>query len=341
LRFLWRTDEPLWLKTALLPLTAASWAYAAAAAVRRPTVFRAPLPVISVGNVVAGGAGKTPVAMEIVRRLLDRGRKPAVLSRGHGRRGRNDLEVTAETPWDVTGDEPALFKQRLPGALVLVGRRRASLAARAASQGADAVVLDDGLQHLSLARDLDVVVIDASNPLGNGGRLPRGPLRERPSTAFRRAGRRGLLWLTRCDLPRDRRTNALVAAAREAGLGGPVESAYATVAPIGREPAFLFAGIGQPASFEALVRRAGASVVGSRWFPDHHRYSTAELDGVRTAAAAHGATRLLTTEKDLVRISPASRNAPPPIEGVPVDVRVLSGEDALLSALDLALGARG
>jgi tetraacyldisaccharide 4'-kinase len=278
--------------------------------------------------------------MEIVRRRLDRGRKPAVLSRGYGRRGRNDLEVTAGTPWDEAGDEPALFKQRLPGALVLVGPRRASLAARAASQGADAVVLDDGLQHLSLARDLDVVVIDASNPLGNGGRLPRGPLRERPSTAFRRAGRCGLLWLTRCDLPRDRRTNALVATAREAGLRGPVESAYATAATIGVEPAFLFAGIARPASFEALVQRASATIVGLRWFPDHHRYSSADLQGLRRAAAAHGATRLLTTEKDLVRISPAYRKVDPPIEAVPVDLRILSGEDALVSALDFALGAR-
>jgi tetraacyldisaccharide 4'-kinase len=203
------------------------------------------------------------------------------------------------------------------------------------------VVLDDGLQHLTLARDLDVVVIDASNPLGNGGRLPRGPLRERPSSAFRRAGRRGLLWLTRCDLPRDRRTNALVATAREAGLRGPVESAYATAAPIGKEPAFLFAGIAHPASFEALVRRASASVVGSRWFRDHHRYSIADLEALRRTATAQGATRLLTTEKDLVRIFPAYRNAPPPIGAVPIDVRILSGEDALLSALDLALGARG
>jgi tetraacyldisaccharide 4'-kinase len=340
LRFLWRTDEPLWLKTALLPLTAASWAYAAAAAVRRPAVFRAPVPAISVGNVVAGGAGKTPVAMEIVRRLLRRGRKAAILSRGYGRRGGKDLEVAAGTPWDEAGDEPALLKQRFPEALVLVGARRASLAARAASQGAEVLVLDDGLQHLSLARDLDVVVMDASNPLGNGRRLPRGPLRERPASAFRRVGTRGLLWLTRCDLPRDRRTNALVAAAREAGLRGPVESAYATAAPIGKEAAFLFAGIARPASFEALVRSAGAGVVGSRWFPDHHRYSSGDLQNLRRTAAAHGATRLLTTEKDLVRIPASDRVAQPLIEAVPVDLRILSGEDALLSALDLALGVR-
>ena len=339
MRFLWRTDEPLWLKTVLLPLTAASWGYCAAGALRRPSLIRAKVPTISVGNVVAGGAGKTPVAMEIVRRLLERGRKPAVLSRGYGRRGRGDLEVAATTPPDEAGDEPALFKERLPRALVLVGPRRASLAARAAAQGAEVIVLDDGLQHLALARDLDVVVMDASNPLGNGKRLPRGPLRERPSSAFRRAGKRGLLWLTRCDLPRDLRTDSLVAAAREAGLGGPVESAYATSAPIRGEAAFLFAGIARPVSFEALVRRAGASIVGSRWFPDHHRYSGGDLRALRHAAAAQGATRLLTTEKDLVRIPLGDREGRPPIEAVPIDLRILAGEEALVSALDLALGA--
>jgi len=337
LRFLWRTDEPLWLEAALLPLSAASLAYAAASALRRPAAFRAPVPAISVGNVVAGGAGKTPVAMEIVSRLLERGRTAAVLSRGYGRRGRGDLVVTAATPWDAAGDEPALVKQRLPAALVLVGARRAALAERAADLGADVVVLDDALQHLSLARDLDVVVMDASNPLGNGKRLPRGPLRERPASAFRRAGKRGLLWLTRCDLPRDGRTTSLVAAAREAGLRGPVESAFETAAPLGKESAFLFAGVARPASFEALLRGTSVRVVGARWFPDHHRYSTRDLRALRLAAAAQGASVLFTTEKDLVRIPASDRPGPPVIEAVPVDLRILSGEDALASALDAAL----
>ena len=103
---------------------------------------------------------------------------------------------------------------------------------------------------------------------------------------------------------------------------------------------FLFAGIARPTSFEALVRSAGASVVGSRWFPDHHRYSSAGLTALRHAAAAQGATRLLTTEKDLMRIPASEREAPPSIEAVPIDLRILSGEDALVSALDFALGAR-
>jgi tetraacyldisaccharide 4'-kinase len=290
--------------------------------------------------VVVGGAGKTPVALEISRRLLERGRTPAILSRGYGRRGREDRVVAEATPWEEAGDEPALLKRRLPGTLVLVGRRRASLARRAVSLGADALILDDGLQHLALARDLDVVVIDASNPLGNGRRLPRGPLRERPSTALRRVGSRGLLWLTRCDLPRDGRTASLVDSAREAGLTGPVESAFVPSAPVDRRRAVLFAGIARPASFEALLRTAGVTVLGTRWFSDHHRYRDRDLGELRIAAASSGAEVLLTTEKDLVRIPEHERAGPPPIEAVAVDLKILSGEGALDSALDLALDRR-
>lgn len=340
MRFLWRTDEPLWLSAALFPLTVASWAYAAGAALRNPAPFEAPVPVISVGNVVAGGAGKTPVAMEIARRLLDRGLRVAILSRGYRRRGRADVLVTPDTSWEVAGDEPVLLQQRLPRAQVLVGARRIRLAARAATLRSEVLVLDDGLQHRALARDLDVVVMDASNPLGNGRRLPRGPLRERPDSAFRRAGSRGLLWLTRCDLPRDGRTSALVAAARDAGLLGPVESVFVAKAEVRAPEAFLFAGIARPAPFEALVRGLGVRVVGTRWFPDHHGYSNRDLSDLRAAAAANGAKALLTTEKDLVRIAPRDRVGPVPIEAVAVDLRIASGEEALLSALDQTLGPR-
>jgi tetraacyldisaccharide 4'-kinase len=339
-RFLWRTDEPFWMEAALAPLSAASWVWAAASSLRRPRPFRASVPTLSVGNVVAGGAGKTPVAMEIARRLLARGRRTAVLSRGYGRSGKSDLTVDEATPWDQSGDEPALIRARLATALVLVGNRRAAIARRAVEMGADALVLDDGLQHLSLARDLDVIAMDASNPLGNGRLIPRGPLREMPASAFARAGSGGLLWLTRCDLPRDPRTSALIDLARDAGLAGPVESAFATRAQLGGRNAFLFAGVARPESFEALVRSSGALIAGTRWFGDHHRYGKGDLQQLRIAAAARGAAALLTTEKDLVRIALADRAGPPPIEAVPVDLRILSGEEALSSALDRALAPR-
>jgi tetraacyldisaccharide 4'-kinase len=289
--------------------------------------------VISVGNLVVGGAGKTPVAIEIARRLVARGRRPAVLSRGYRRSGKGDLAVNEAMPSERCGDEPLLIKRRVPRALVLVGARRARLAAEAARLGADALVLDDGLQHVALARNLDVVVVDASNPLGNGRVLPRGPLRE-PPEALRRVGARGLLWLTRCDLPRDPRTSELVARARAAGLSGPVESAFTARDDLRGRSVFLFAGIARPAAFEALVAQKGANVAGVRWFRDHHRYSPQDLEELRRAAA--GADALLTTEKDLVRIDPERRKGPPPIEALAVDLSISVGDRDIEDALDRA-----
>src|SRR5207237_3382790 len=145
------------------------------------------------------------------------------------------------------------------------------------------------LQHHGLARDLDVVVADASNPFGNGRLLPRGPMRE-PVSALRRV-ENGLLWLTRCDLPRDPRVAQLPA--------WPVlESEYAARADLRGKRVFLFAGIARPASFEATVRALGAEIAGVRWFRDHHRYGTHDLSSLRREA---GDAPLVTTETDLVR----------------------------------------
>jgi len=189
------------------------------------------------------------------------------------------------------------------------------------------LLLDDGLQHHQLERDLDVVVMDASNPLGNGRLLPRGPLRE-PLDSLRRV-RRGLLWLTRCDLPRATELPRLP-------LAGPVESAFAArdSQPLAGKAAFLFAGLARPDSFEALVRARGARVAGSRWFGDHHRYSARDLLQLRRAAELAGAELLVTTEKDSVRLAPSDLTGPPPIAVVPVDLRILAGERALEAALD-------
>jgi tetraacyldisaccharide 4'-kinase len=329
--FWWRTDEPAWAEAALWPLSVASLAYRGGAALARRSVrpVRAGAPVISIGNLVVGGAGKTPVALELAERLLRRGKQPALLSRGYGRRARRPVEVSEQTPFALAGDEPLLLKRRCPRLRVLVGPRRAVLASQAVARGADVLLLDDGLQHHQLERDLDVVVMDASNPLGNGRLLPRGPLRE-PLDALRRV-RRGLLWLTRCDLPR--------AELPRLPLAGPVESAFAArePQPIAGRAAFLFAGLARPASFEALVRARGARVVGNRWFGDHHRYSARDLLQVRRAAELAGAELLVTTEKDSMRLAPSDLPGPPPVAVVPVDLRVLAGEAALEAALDEVL----
>jgi tetraacyldisaccharide 4'-kinase len=329
----WRTDEPRWAEAGLWPLSLASLGYRAGAALARRSVrpVRAGAPVISIGNLVVGGAGKTPVALELAERLLERGKQPALLSRGYGRRERRPVEVSEQMPFALAGDEPLLLKRRCPRLRVLVGPRRGVLASQAVARGADVLLLDDGLQHHQLERDLDVVVMDASNPLGNGRLLPRGPLRE-PLEALRRV-RRGLLWLTRCDLPRAAELPRLP-------LAGPVESAFAAREgkPLSGKAVFLFAGVARPASFEALVLARGARVVGSRWFRDHHAFSARDLFQLRRAAELAGAELLVTTEKDWVRLQPSELAGPPPIAAVPVDLRVLAGERALEAALDEVLG---
>ncbi len=327
-------SQPAWWTTGAglraVVLAPLSLLYGAAAdahrALSRPV--RAAVPVISIGNLVAGGAGKTPVTLWLAERLLARGRRPAVLSRGHGRSGRADLEVLPGTQARLAGDEPLLLKHRCPGALIFVGPRRARLARLAVVQGADVLLLDDGLQHHALARDLDVVVVDASNAFGNGHRLPWGPLRDSPALLSRLP--RALLWLTRCDLPRDpgapRGDVESVFEPGECRLPGP----EAERLDLRDKQVFLFAGVARPASFVSTVRALGARIFGERWFPDHHRYSSADLAALR----ATGASLLLTTEKDLVRIEPSLLAGPPPIAALPVSLRVGRGEAAIDAALD-------
>lgn len=312
----WRQRAPAWT----LLLWPAEAAYRAGAAVHRAASrpARARVPVISVGNLTVGGAGKTPVALCIAQRLMARGRRPAVLSRGYGRRLHTPLEVSADSAVDDVGDEPLLMARK--GLKVFVGPRRAVLAERAVERGADVLVLDDGLQHHALARDLDVVVADASNPFGNGRLLPRGPLRE-PVSALSRVSR-GLLWLTRCDLPRDPQVALLPA-------WPTVESDYAARADLRGKRVFLFAGIARPASFEATVRGLGAEIAGVRWFRDHHRFVPGELEALRREA---GGAALVTTEKDLVRLA-----RPEGVLAVPIEVRFRSGERALDEALEAVL----
>jgi tetraacyldisaccharide 4'-kinase len=343
----WRREEPWTTRAALAPLSLLSFGYSAGAALARAAArpLRAGAPVVSVGNLCAGGAGKTPVALYLCERLLARGLRPALLSRGYGGRAREGTVVCDGKGPLVhareAGDEPVLIALRCPRLLVLKGRQRALLAAEAVRRGADVLVLDDGLQHHALARDLDVIVVDATNPLGNGHLLPRGPLRERPA-ALRRVGPRGLLWLSNArDRGPEPELDGLLAEALGFGLRGPVESALEARAPGLRGAAvFLLAGIARPERFAGHARALGARVVGQAFFADHHPFGPADLASVRARAAAAGAERIVTTEKDLVRIhgslEPGTLEGMP-IEALPVDLRVLRGGDALEAALDFAL----
>lgn len=276
-------------------------------------VRRLPRPVVSVGNLTAGGTGKTPVVRWLAGHLRDDGRRVAVLSRGYG--------AAAGTP----GDELRMLDALLdtPGQLPVIlradpDRFAAGEVALADHPDLDAFLLDDGFQHRALHRDLDIVLLHAAEPFGFGHVLPRGLLRE-PVAGLRRAGAVVLTHATAADggaieriLATIRRHNSGVPVYRcvhrptclrePAGLGGgDVERPLAALA--GRR-VFAFCGIGNPAAFESTLVEFGGPLAGRHWFPDHHAYSPADLARVHAAARQAGATVLVTTEKDWVKLAP-------------------------------------
>jgi tetraacyldisaccharide 4'-kinase len=345
----WRkaADEPAWTEAWAWPLTLASLPIRLGAALRMRLIEpkRSNAKVISVGNLAVGGAGKTPIAMKLCEILHARGRKPAVLSRGYGRVSRRPISIVCEgrgplLSADEAGDEPLLIARRLPWLTVLVGPDRTLLAKEAEARSCDVLVLDDGLQQRALACDLDVIVLDAENPLGNGRRMPRGPLREGVE-AFSRTGASGLLWLSnaRDQARRAPELAALLEEATRSGLRGPVESAATATCPpemLGM-PTFLLAGIARPERFEQSARSAGLQIRGARFFSDHHRFTEAELGEVRAAALGAGAKVIATTEKDAARLSKDQLQGTPNIVAVPIELSILRGESALAHALDAVL----
>jgi tetraacyldisaccharide 4'-kinase len=314
---------------------------------------RVAAPVISVGNLAVGGAGKTPAVLAIAQRLQRQGRSPAILSRGYGA-VRSDPRLVASRDQvfldaEEGGDEPVLLARRLPGVPVLCGPNRAALARRAVAElGVDALLLDDGFQHRALARDLDVVVIDASNPFGNGHLLPRGPNRE-PASALRRAD---LVWLTHVDAASPEGLGALREQAQRATGRPPVESRHAVAEvlgagldqPCGAESlrgrrVLLLSALARPAGFRRTVASLGAEVVAERTFRDHHRFTEAELDEALRTAAKAGCDRVVTTEKDAVRL-PAAAAQDDRVCVVRIEAEILAGETVLQEELARALALR-
>jgi tetraacyldisaccharide 4'-kinase len=309
---IWYPDGPesFGQKLARSPLAIASLGFRAAVGARNLLFERGILAqrridgaqVVSVGNLTVGGAGKTPVAIFLAQRFRALGRKVAVLSRGYGRRSRREFAFDAENapPPEEAGDEPVLIARKCPGVRIYVGADRSSMAARARGEGAEVLVLDDGMQHRRLARDAEVLVVDEAVGFGNGAMLPRGPLRE-PLAQIRRAS---LLWVRASEEP-------------VPGLplfAGPIVRAVhapsALLAPDGVEhpPALLrgrrvhaLCGIARPGRFTQTLQSLGAIVTGVSAFPDHHFYAAAELVVVGERARVEGAF-LVTTEKDRVRL---------------------------------------
>ena len=357
---LWWESRASWGDRLLLaPLLPAEGLFRAAAAARGAlhdagilSATRAEVPVISVGNLAVGGAGKTPVVLAIARLLLAAGRRPAVLSRGYGA-SRTDDRVVSDGErllLDAAqgGDEPVLLARRLPGLRVLCGTDRAALTGKAVALGADLLLLDDGFQHRRLLRDLDVVVLDAANPWGNGHCLPRGPNREPPSAL----GRAGLLWLGHAGRAPPEVLESLRQLARRHTGKAPVESIHAPrdlvdgrlerrfpLEDLDGRRVGLLTGVARPGSVRRTVEGLGAQVAREFVFPDHHRFTQREVDEALMATSRGGASHLVTTEKDAVRLPPGSAGDDR-IRVVRIDVEVVAGAPELQEALLLACQGR-
>jgi tetraacyldisaccharide 4'-kinase len=271
------------------------WIYALVGRIRHmlSTPFRASVPVICVGNLTAGGTGKTPLAIAIGERLKARGLKVAFLSRGYGADvpGAMVVEATQDRAEDV-GDEPLLLAQH---AMTVVSPDRPAGARLAVSRGAQVIIMDDGFQNPSLSKDLSFIVVDAAKGFGNGCVIPAGPLRETVDDGLKRASGVILMGTGTAAYP----TSKPVLRATLVPISGEAERL--------KDKTFVaFAGIGLPQKFYDTAIACGAILKASKDFPDHHVFSHDDLAILKDMAKAQQA-RLLTTEKDWLRLPPAMR----------------------------------
>ncbi|HEX2760929.1 MAG TPA: tetraacyldisaccharide 4'-kinase [Rhizomicrobium sp.] len=246
------------------------------------------LPVICVGNLTAGGSGKTPVAIAVAQALRARDRKPFFLTRGYGGSEQGPVQVARAHGAAAMGDEALLLVRAAP---TIVARDRAAGAKLAAQKDADVLVMDDGHQNFALRKSLSLVVVDAETGFGNGLMIPAGPLRESVRQGLARADAVVLVGDGDPDLQ---------------GFSGPVLRARlkADTASVSAKAVFAFAGIGRPEKFIASLEAGGAEVTGSCFFADHHPYTDDEILQLKAIA---GETMLVTTEKDFVRLTVSQR----------------------------------
>ncbi|MFQ5482010.1 MAG: tetraacyldisaccharide 4'-kinase, partial [Nitrospinaceae bacterium] len=317
-----------------------SWAYAWAQRLRGWLYARGMIPtrrlrapVISVGNLTLGGTGKTPVVMWIAETLRREGFRPAILSRGYGAEAPDEVNVVADGESVLmdpatAGDEPVMMARRLRGIPVLTGPSRYRLGLHAQERlQADVLILDDGFQHLGLARDLNLLLLDHRAPVGNGRVFPAGELRE-PVKAAHRAD---AVMLTRCrpgapDLDVKTlvgRDAPLIKTALTAAGLHPLDGDAAPGDGILGKPAAAFCGIGQPDDFFGTLETMGVRLTLRQGFPDHYDYPQGPLEAFAEAARREGAKRLVTTEKDAVKLE--GRRLPLPVWVLKLDLKFLAG----------------
>lgn len=295
-----RTPD-FWNQDGLLPtlLTPVSLLYDLVARLdrRRGRQWRAPVPVICVGNLTAGGAGKTPTAMLAAELLIRAGIDVHFLSRGYGGKIAGPVQVDHQKHRaGEVGDEPLLLAALAP---TWIARDRVAGAKAIVEAGAEAIIMDDGFQNTDLQKDFNILVIDGGFGFGNGRLLPAGPLREPVASG---AARADFALIIHTD--GDQRVSLLLPPSLPVFEARVVPAISAE--GYGGRRVFGFAGIGRPEKFAATLRAIGADLVGFQAFPDHHVYREDEIMAVIEAAVAEDA-RAVTTAKDAVRLPALAR----------------------------------
>ena len=311
-----------------------------------------PCRVVSIGNLIAGGTGKTPMTILIAQIIRDLGYRVVVISRGyHGRMEEtggvvSDGETILKGP-DDAGDEPYLMARLLKGIPVVVGRRRHEIGMMAVNRfNPDAIVLDDAFQHIRLNRDLNLVLLDSRSPFGNGHLLPRGLLRE-PVSALHRAhaviftrGDKAVRPSTLDALAADRPVfyTAHVPLIRK---NNPVNNAFLTetleISNLKGKKAVAFAGLADNGQFFDSLQAVGCILLHHFSFSDHYRYGRQDFDRIAETARKKGADVLVTTHKDFVKIEDGYRRWPVALTVVDVTIRLLGDPSPFLDLLSNAL----
>lgn len=327
-------------------LTVSSWAYRLAVCLRNyyyetsGVAAGVGVPVISVGNITTGGTGKTPFVAALFQKLVEMGRRPVILLRGYKAAAGESADETVELAVAIDCDRIVQNPDRIAGA------EEARIKFEA-----DTLLLDDGFQHRRIARDLDIVLVDATRPFGYGHLLPRGLLREPPVSL----ARADVIGVTRCDQAPPAVMAHLHEKLSRLAPGTPVvEARHRPTALVGLdgsvrplpgpvpERVVCAAGIGNPESFAATVAALGSQVVATRWWPDHYRYTSRDLAALGELARRHDAEALITTCKDIVKLRALSVDCKLPLWALRVAIDLSSEADRMLTdSLRRAIGRPG